>query len=168
MVGPVDVQDVAPHLLIQRPLGHAEDLGDLHPREDRRAGAQEELARLAVEHHVAERARGEPALVAQLAPSLMEALPAQRRVGVVEHRELQLADERHDGPSPAMFLRAARRAFSDAPAENFGAFEALIFTRSPVRGLTPWRAARLTTENLPKPVMPTSSPFLSVLRDRVR
>ena len=49
-----------------------------------------------------------------------------------------------------------------APAENFGAFDALIFTRSPVRGLTPWRAARLTTENLPKPVMITSSPFFSV------
>ena len=53
--------------------------------------------------------------------------------------------------------------FSDAPAENLGAFDALIFTFSPVRGLTPWRAARLTTENLPKPVMLTSSPFFSVL-----
>jgi hypothetical protein len=28
-----------------------------------------------------------------------------------------------------------------------GALEALILTFSPVRGLTPWRAARLTTEN---------------------
>src|SRR5690349_2442458 len=52
--------------------------------------------------------------------------------------------------------------FREAPAENFGAFEALILTRSPVRGLTPWRAARLTTENFPKPVMLTSSPFFSV------
>ena len=62
-----------------------------------------------------------------------------------------------------LFLARLTACLSDAPAENFGALEALIFTRSPVRGLTPWRAARLTTENFPKPVMLTSSPFLSVL-----
>src|SRR4029077_16830663 len=50
-----------------------------------------------------------------------------------------------------------------APAVNFGALEALIFTFSPVRGFTPTRAARLTTENLSKPVMATSSPFFRVL-----
>ncbi len=35
VVGAVDVQDVVLHLLVQRPLGHAEDLRDLHPRERR-------------------------------------------------------------------------------------------------------------------------------------
>ena len=37
----------------------------------------------------------------------------------------------------AYFFFGLTACFSPAPAENFGAFEALIFTRSPVRGLTP-------------------------------
>src|SRR6185312_1827486 len=81
----------------------------------------------------------------------------QRRVGVVGGREVELADQRHGRPYFFLGLIACLRP---APAVNLGALEALIFTRSPVRGLTPWRAARLTTENLPKPVMLTSSPFL--------
>jgi len=39
---------------------------------------------------------------------------------------------------------------------------AAIWTRSPVRGLTPWRAARADGENLPKPVKLTVSPAFSV------
>jgi hypothetical protein len=61
------------------------------------------------------------------------------------------------------FFFGLTACLSVAPGENFGAFDALILTRSPVRGFTPWRAARLTTENLPKPVMMTSSPFFNVL-----
>jgi hypothetical protein len=52
---------------------------------------------------------------------------------------------------------------SVAPAENFGALDALILTGAPVCGLRPVRAPRLATENFPKPVIATSSPFLSVL-----
>src|SRR5580692_12870866 len=100
----------------------------------------------------------------------MEAFPTHRRIRVVKRGELQLADKSHQrtqarragGSARIYFFFGLTACFSDAPAENFGAFDALIFTRSPVRGLTPWRAARLTTENLPKPVMITSSPFLSV------
>src|ERR1700677_2185275 len=64
---------------------------------------------------------------------------------------------------PGYFFLPLTAAFNVAPALNFGAFDALILTFSPVRGLTPWRAARLTTENLPKPVIATSSPFFSDL-----
>ena len=49
----VEVEDVAADLLGQRPLVDLEDLGDLQAREGGRPGAQEERARLAVEHGVA-------------------------------------------------------------------------------------------------------------------
>src|SRR4051812_15130656 len=63
----------------------------------------------------------------------------------------------------AYFLRAPLTAvLRPAPGENFGALLALIFTVSPVCGLRPVRALRLTTENLPKPVIAISSPFLRV------
>src|SRR6185503_8787147 len=52
--------------------------------------------------------------------------------------------------------------FSCEPALNFGTFAAAICTGSPVRGLTPWRAARRVTWNLPKPVNVMASPFFSV------
>ena len=91
----------------------------------------------------------------------MKARAAQRRVGVVEALQLQLAHERHlvdatasavapvRGPAsvplppgspprvPCYFFLPLTACFNVAPALNFGAFEALIFTRSPVRGLTP-------------------------------
>ena len=60
VVGAVDVEDVAAHLLVQRPLAHVEDLRDRHSGEDRRARAQEELDRLTVEHRVAVRPRRQP------------------------------------------------------------------------------------------------------------
>src|SRR4051794_41148008 len=53
-------------------------------------------------------------------------------------------------------------ALSWLPAENFGTVVAAICTRSPVRGLTPWRAARCEGENLPNPVKLTVSPAFSV------
>src|SRR5690606_36617588 len=49
-----------------------------------------------------------------------------------------------------------------APALNFGVFLALILIVSPVAGLRPVRAARLVTENVPKPGIVTLSPFFSV------
>src|ERR1035441_3344831 len=205
------MQDVPPHLLVQRPLAPPEDLRDLHPREDRRARPQEELARLPVERQVAIRPLRQPAPAAPQTRHLRaEAFPAHRRIRVVERGELQLGDRfrLHParfpiGPCASQLPLPRRRAisawkrspridgsvwsnagssssvtgavdillyfffgltacFNEAPAENLGAFEALILTRSPVRGLTPWRAALLTTENLPKPVMLTSSPFFKV------
>ena len=50
---------------------------------------------------------------------------------------------------------------SPLPAENFGTVAALIHTFSPVRGLTPWRAALRDVENFPKPVNVTCSPAWS-------
>ena len=55
------------------------------------------------------------------------------------------------------------KPFRLAPALNFGALLAAIFTFSPVCGLRPTRALRLPTLNVPKPVMPTFSPFFSAL-----
>nr|GEU28069.1 hypothetical protein [Tanacetum cinerariifolium] len=57
------------------------------------------------------------------------------------------------------FLAGLTADFRVAPAENFGVFDAAILIASPVAGLRPLRAARLATEKVPKPVMPTVSPF---------
>ena len=46
------------------------------------------------------------------------------------------------------------------PAVNFGTTVAAMFIVSPVRGCTPWRAARSATLNLPKPASITSPPRL--------
>ena len=62
--------------------------GDLHPREDRGAAAQEELAGLAVEDHVTEWTGREPPLRAQVAHRAMKALAAHGGVGVIETRKL--------------------------------------------------------------------------------
>src|SRR6185312_1357771 len=48
------------------------------------------------------------------------------------------------------------------PALNLGTREAAIWTRSPVRGFTPCRAALLLVLNLPNPVNDTSPPPRSV------
>lgn len=55
---------------------------------------------------------------------------------------------------------ASLRAF---PALKPGTFDALILIASPVLGLRPVRAARLRTENVPKPTKVTVSPFLRAL-----
>ena len=65
----VDVEDVAPHLLEQRALGHLEHLGDLHPGEGRRARAQEERGGLAVEHEVADRRASRASRLGSARPS---------------------------------------------------------------------------------------------------
>src|SRR5581483_7393704 len=59
------------------------------------------------------------------------------------------------GPAGAQPLT---RDLSAAPAENRGTRPPWIVIRSPVRGFTPWRAARSATLNLPKPVKFTSPP----------
>src|SRR6266571_7712797 len=72
------------------------------------------------------------------------------------------------GPAPpfraarwdaAYFFFGLTAAFRVAPAENFGDFDAAILIAAPVDGLRPLRAARLATEKVPKPVIPTVSPF---------
>src|SRR5262249_52618329 len=50
---------------------------------------------------------------------------------------------------------------SALPAWNFGTVVAAMCTFSPVRGLTPMRAARAEVENLPKPVNVMLSPFFN-------
>src|SRR6185312_10987288 len=83
-------------LLAQRPFGDAEEIGDRQPGEDRVARAQEELGGLALEHEEAERACRQPAIVAlQRGHRLAVARPSQPGIGVVEHRQLKLAGERH-------------------------------------------------------------------------
>ena len=52
--------------------------------------------------------------------------------------------------------------FRAEPALNFGTLLAAIWILSPVCGLTPWRAPRSATENLPKPVKLISPPRFSV------
>ena len=96
----VDVEDVAADLLVERTVVDAEDLGDLQPRERERLRAQEELAGLPLQGREAERHRGDPALLAQLAHGGVEALAAQLRVGVVERGELELGHGRHGRREP--------------------------------------------------------------------
>src|SRR5690606_17237328 len=57
------------------------------------------------------------------------------------------------------FFLGFTAALSVAPAEKRGVLEAAILIASPVAGLRPLRAARFATEKVPKPVMPTVSPF---------
>ena len=82
----VDVEDVARDLLAERPLLHLEHLGERLAREGRLLRAQEELARLALEHHGAEAGAGEPALGGQLLHPAVELGPAQVGVELVEAR----------------------------------------------------------------------------------
>ena len=75
----VHVEDVAAHLLVERTVLHAEQLGDLHPREGRALRAQEEGRGLAVEHEVAELRLRQPGALGQVVHRRVEALAAQRR-----------------------------------------------------------------------------------------
>jgi hypothetical protein len=99
MVVAVDAEDVAAQLLGERAGLDAEDLGQLATWEGRGAAAQEQLGRLAVEHERSQRRGGQPALLAQLRHPGMEPGTAQRRIGVVEHREVELGDQRHAAAS---------------------------------------------------------------------
>src|SRR5213078_665962 len=83
------------HLLAQRARLDAEQLGDLHAGEGRRARAQEERARLAIEDDVAERRGRQPRARAKLAHRLVEARTPQRGIHHVELRKLQLGDQWH-------------------------------------------------------------------------
>src|SRR5690606_17553133 len=62
-------------------------------------------------------------------------------------------------------LRSARfgstAALKPAPGTNFGTFIAAIFTASPVLGLKPVRAARVTWRKVPRPTKLAVSPFLT-------
>ena len=98
MIVAVDVDDVLDDLLAQGTVGDLEQVGDRQPREHRGLGPQEELAGLAVEHDVAERAGREPAVVAfELRHRGAVAVAAQLGVGVVEARKFELGGKRHRG-----------------------------------------------------------------------
>ena len=58
-------------------------------------------------------------------------------------------------------VRSLTASLSAFPALNAGAFEAAMAMLSPVRGLRPWRAARVLAVKLPKPAMETVSPRVS-------
>ncbi len=91
---PGGVQDVGVDLLPQSAAGHAEDLGDLPAGEGGLPGPQEELARLPVQHDVGERGTGQPALLPDRGQPLVVHLTDQPRLGVVEHRQLEVIDRR--------------------------------------------------------------------------
>ena len=111
VVGATDVDDVLDHLLVQRPVGDPEQLGDRQAGEDRVLGPQEVLARGSIEHHEAERARRQPPVVSlHRGHRVAVALAAQRRVGVIEHRKLELGRQRHRDRRPSQGLRASSRA----------------------------------------------------------
>ena len=80
----VDVEDVAAHLLEERPLLHAEHLGDPEAGERGALRAQEECGGVAVEHEVPERRAGEPGLGAQRVDRLVEALAREIWRQIVE------------------------------------------------------------------------------------
>src|SRR6266446_5475572 len=72
------------------------------------------------------------------------------------------------GPTlPHRFTKEARRAlyflltafFSSAPGVNFATFRAAILIVAPVCGLRPFLAFLCETENVPKPIRATRSPF---------
>ena len=96
VVGAVDVDDVARHLLVQRPVGDVEELREQQPGEDRRLRAQELLSGRAIEDQRAQRRAREPrAAGSQLAHRLVPALAAQRGVGEVDLGEVELGDDGH-------------------------------------------------------------------------
>src|SRR5438067_2248720 len=64
------------------------------------------------------------------------------------------------GTTATYFFFGLTAAFRVAPAAKRGVFDAAILITSPVAGLRPLRAARLVIEKVPKPVIPTVSPFL--------
>src|SRR5580704_1993886 len=78
----------------------------------------------------------------------------QKRQGrppaVLFHRQFQIC---------GYFLLTA--FFSSAPGVNFATFRAAILIVAPVCGLRPFRAFLCDTENVPKPISATRSPFRS-------
>ena len=87
----------------QRAVAHFEQLGHRQPGELRRLGAQEELAGLAIDHHVSERAGEEPVAAAlQLAHRGAVALAAQLLIGVVKLRKVEVANCGHGVTLPRL------------------------------------------------------------------
>jgi hypothetical protein len=91
----VDAEDVAPQLLGQRPGLDAEDLGELAAGERGLLAAQEMLGGLAIEDDRAQRRGRQPAALGELGHPRMEGRAAQRRIGVVEDREVELGQRGH-------------------------------------------------------------------------
>src|SRR5207302_7689522 len=83
-------------------------------------------------------------------------------IGVEAEHDLRLALGHARGEGVAETALQAQlplaALFKALPAVKRGTREAAMWMRSPVRGLTPWRAARSETPNLPNPVTVTSRP----------
>jgi hypothetical protein len=88
--------------------------------------------------------------------------PQRARIGVQAEHDLRLTLGDSCGEGVAEGVRLAQRPFtallSPLPAVKRGTRDAAIWMRSPVRGLTPARAPRSLTWNLPKPETVTSLP----------
>src|SRR4051812_47866817 len=125
MIGAVDAEDVLQDLLVQRALGHAEQLDDQRARELQLLGLEEEVDALAVQYEAPERRLRQPALRAQLAHARVEVLAAQGRIEIVELGELELRHQGHacDATSVLAYL-FWHRPSSDADRyeQRLGAF----------------------------------------------
>src|SRR5579872_5603976 len=80
----------------ERAVGHAEELGYLPSRKRRRPGAEEELARFAVEHDVGQRRTRQPAFLPQGRELLVIGVRDEPRCRVVEHREVKFGHKVHN------------------------------------------------------------------------
>src|SRR5579863_1050312 len=83
---------------------------------------------------------------------------------------LSIHKEKRQGRPPAVFRNRQFRIlryflltafFSSAPGVNFATLRAAILMVAPVCGLRPLRAFLCDTENVPKPISATRSPFFS-------
>src|SRR5579863_3631914 len=83
---------------------------------------------------------------------------------------LSIHKEKRQGRPPAVFRNRQFRIlryflltafFSSAPGVNFATLRAAILMVAPVCGLRPFRALRCDTENVPKPINATRSPFFN-------
>ena len=110
----VEVEQVAAQALVERALGDPLHLEDRGAGELRRRCAQEEARGLAVEDEPADGlGAGEPARGAKPLHLLVELLPAQVRVRVVEGGEVELGDCGHRRRKPTgatAIVRAVRRS----------------------------------------------------------
>src|SRR5579863_6918934 len=81
---------------------------------------------------------------------------------------LSIHKKKRQGRPPAVFFNRQFQIrayflltafFSSAPGVNFATFRAAILIVAPVCGLRPFRAFLCDTENVPKPISATRSPF---------
>ena len=103
------IEDVGVNLLAQPPGRHAEQVGDLPARKRGRSRSQEELGRLAIEHDVGQRRRGEPAELTraeQAREPLVMDIARQIAAREVDARQVKLGHNGHGDTVSRGCLRA--------------------------------------------------------------